>query len=84
MDEREFRWYEGEHGVHPDACMCPVCCEKRQTKEEKGRFGGQIECPACGYLSVSWVERQKRYVCLNPGCGISGQTLTELSQKKRV
>jgi len=70
MNEREFRWYEGKHGVHPDACTCPVCCEKREKKEEKERFGGKIECPMCGYLSVNYVERQKRYVCLNPECGI--------------
>jgi hypothetical protein len=82
MDEREFRWYEGKHGGHPDACTCPVCCEKRGKKKEKERFGGKIECPMCGYLSVNWVERQKRYVCSNPECGISGQTLFELSDGK--
>ena len=84
MNEREFRWYEGKHGVHPDACTCPLCCEKRERKEEKERFGGKIECPMCGYLSVNYVEKQKRYVCLNPECGISGQTLSELSHMKRA
>jgi len=84
MNEREFRWYEGKHGVHPDACTCPVCCEKRERKEEKERFGGKIECPMCGYLSVNWVERQKRYVYSNPECRISGQTLSELSHRKRA
>jgi len=79
MNEREFRWYEGKHGEHPDACTCPVCCEKRRKKEEKERFSGKIECPMCGYLSVNWVERQKRYICSNPECGISGETLFELS-----
>jgi ssDNA-binding Zn-finger/Zn-ribbon topoisomerase 1 len=82
MNEREFRWYEGKHGEHPDACTCPVCCEKRRKKEEKEKFGGKIECPMCGYLSVNWVERRRRYVCSNPECGISGETLFELSHRK--
>jgi hypothetical protein len=79
MDERGFKWYEGKHGEHPDTCTCPVCCEKRRKKEEKERFGGKIECPKCGYLSVNYVGRQQRYVCSNPECGISGETLFELS-----
>jgi len=84
MDEREFRWYEGKHGQHPDACTCPVCCEKRERKEEKEKFGGKIECPKCGYLSVNYVGKQGQYVCSNPECGISGQTLFELSHRKEV
>jgi ribosomal protein L40E len=82
MDEREFRWYEGKHGEHPDTCTCPVCCEKRERKQEKEKFGGKIECPKCGYLSVNYVERQRRYICSNPECGISGETLLELEHGK--
>jgi ssDNA-binding Zn-finger/Zn-ribbon topoisomerase 1 len=84
MNEREFRWYEGKHGQHPDACTCPVCGKKRERKEEKERFGGKIECPMCGCLSVNYVERQRRYVCSNPECGISGQTLFELSHRQEA
>jgi hypothetical protein len=79
MNEREFRWYEGKHGEHPSACTCRACRDKRRKREDKERFGGKIECPMCGYLSINWVEGQKRYVCSNPECRISGQTLFELS-----
>ena len=82
MNEPESRLYEGKHGEHPDACACPACCEKRNKSEEKRKFGGKIECPKCGYLSVNWLERQKRYVCSNPECGISGETLFELWRGK--
>ena len=82
MDEREFRWYEGKHGEHPDTCTCPVCCEKRERKREKEKFGGKIQCPKCGYLSVNYVQRQRRYICSNPECGISGETLLELEHGK--
>jgi hypothetical protein len=84
MNERESRWYEGTHGEHPDTCTCPVCCERRRKKEEKGKFGGKIECPRCGYLSVNYVGKQGRYVCCNPECGISGETLFELSRGQRA
>jgi ssDNA-binding Zn-finger/Zn-ribbon topoisomerase 1 len=84
MNEREFRWYEGKHGRHPDACTCPVCRKNREAKEEEDQFGGRIKCPNCGYMSVNYVESQRRYVCSNSECGISGETLSELSHKKRV
>lgn len=79
MDEREFKWYEGRHGEHPATCTCPTCCEKRRKKEGEEVFGGKTECPKCGCLSVNYVGKQGRYVCCNPECGISGETLFELS-----
>ena len=67
---------------HTATCNCPACVARRLHRTEIERFEGKIECPVCRYRSVDYVERRKEYVCFNPACGVTGQTLTGLGRKE--
>ncbi len=66
---------------HLPTCSCPTCTKSRLLKLERERYHGTIECPVCKYISVVYDGRRGQYICLNPGCGVMGQTLSELSNQ---
>ena len=77
MNNRERNWYEGECGRHPPMCTCADCTRKRlgAVAQDEGYYSGRIVCPVCNRLSVRYDGRKCLYVCSNPLCAASGETL---------
>ena len=83
MNNRECNWYEGEYGGHRLGCGCVDCTKRRleaaRLVEAEEYYSGRIYCPVCNKLSVNWDGRAGRYVCSNPNCRASGESLYSMT-----